>query len=63
MAAIKGDKRENLIRCPSNFKAQVEYENIDLTADKVKQCDAVKKAMDSASFKISHLSLQIRLSS
>ena len=29
-----GDKRENLIRCLSNFKAQIEYQNIDFTADK-----------------------------
>ena len=36
-----------------NFKAQIEYDNIDFTADKVKQYDAVKKAinlMNSASF-------------
>ena len=48
-----GDKRENHMRCFSNFKAQIEYENIDFTADKVKQYDAVKKAMNSASVKIS----------
>ena len=48
----KCDKGENLIRCLSNFKAQKEYENIDFTADEVKQYDAVKKAMNSARVKI-----------
>ena len=49
----EGDKRENRIHCLSNFKAQIEYENIDFTADKVKQYDAVRKAMNTASLKIS----------
>ena len=47
----------------SNFKAQIECENIDFNAGKVKQYEAVRKAMNSASLKISSLSLQIRLSS
>ena len=41
----------------------MEYKNIDFTADRVKEYDAVKKAMNLASSKISSLSLQIRLSS
>ena len=41
----KGDKVENLIRCLANYKAQMEYKNIDLKADKVKQYEAVREAM------------------
>ena len=41
----KGDKIENLIRCLGNFKAQMEYKNIDFNADKVKQYEAVREAM------------------
>ena len=41
----KGDKIENLIRCLGNFKAQMEYKNIDFNADKVKQYEAVRGAM------------------
>ena len=44
----------------SNFKAQIECENIDFNADKIKQHEAVRKAMNWASLKISSLSLQIR---
>ena len=40
----KGDKIENLIRCLANFKAQMEYKNIDFNADKVKQYEAVREA-------------------
>ena len=58
-----GNKIENRIHCLSNFKAQIECENIDFNADKIKQYEAVRKAMNSASLKISSLSLQIRLSS
>ena len=54
---------ENRIHCLSSFKAQIECENINFSADKVKQYEAVRKAMKSASLKISSLSLQIRLSS
>ena len=49
------------MHCLSNFKAQIECENIDFNADKVKQYEAVRKAMNSASLKISSLSLQILL--
>ena len=59
----ESNKIENRIHCLSNFKAQIEYENIGFNADKVKQYEAVRKAMNSASLKISFLSLQIRLSS
>ena len=55
--------QKNRIHCLSNFKAQIECENIDFNADKIKQYEAVRKAMNSASMKISSLSLQIRLSS
>ena len=41
----------------------MECENIDFNADKIKQYEAVRKVMNSASLKISSLSLQIRLSS
>jgi len=41
----KGDKIENLIRCLANFKAQMEYKNVDFNADKVKQYEAVREAM------------------
>ena len=51
---------ENRIHC---LKAQIECENINFSADKAKQYEAVRKAMNSASLKISSLSLQIRLSS
>ena len=47
----------------SNFKTQIECENIDFNADKVKQYEAVKKALNSARLKISSLSWKIRLSS
>ena len=59
----KGDKLENVITCPSNFKDQMEYKNIDFSADKVKQYEAVREAMNSASLKTSLLSMQVRLSS
>ena len=49
------------MHCLSNFKAQIECENIDFNADKFKQYEAVRKAMNSASWKISSLFLQIRL--
>ena len=48
------------MHCLSNFKAQIEYENIDFNADKIKQHETVRKAMNWASLKISSLSLQIR---
>ena len=38
-------KIENLIHCFANFKAQMEYENIDFNTDKVKQYKAVRAAM------------------
>ena len=41
----KGDKIENLFRCLANFKAEMEYKNIDFKADKVKQYKAVREAM------------------
>ena len=53
-----GNKIENRIHCLSNFKAQIECENINFNADKIKQYEAVRKAMNSASLKISSLSLQ-----
>ena len=55
-----GDNIENLIHCLSHFKVQVEYENKDFNADKVKQYEAFREAMNSASLKISFLSLQVR---
>ena len=55
--------KERILFVVSNFEAQIEYENIDFTAVKVKQYDAVKKAMNSGSLKMSSLSLQISLSS
>ena len=55
-------KIENLIHCFANFKAQMEYENIDFSADKVKQYETVRKAMISASLKIYFISMQIPLS-
>ena len=58
-----GNKIENHIHCLSNFKAQIECENIDFNADKVKQYEAVRKAMNSANLKISSLSFQIHFSS
>ena len=36
-----GNKIENRIPCLSNFKAQIECENVDFNADKVKHCEAV----------------------
>ena len=41
----KGDKIENLIHCLGNYKAQMEYKNIDFNSDKVKQYEAVREAM------------------
>ena len=41
----------------------VECKDIDLTTDKVKQYEAVREAMNSASLKTSLLSMQVRLSS
>ena len=41
----------------------MEYKNIDFSADKVKQYEAVREAMNSASLKTSLLSMQVRLSS
>ena len=46
----EGDKTGNLIRCLASFKAQMEYKNIDFNAAKVKQYEAVREAMNSASF-------------
>ena len=57
----KGHERENVIRCLANFKAQMESKNIDFNADKVKQV-LVREAMNSASLKISFLSMQLNLS-
>ena len=37
----KGDKIENLIRCPANFKTKMPENNTDFNADKVKQYEAV----------------------
>ena len=44
--------KERILFVVSNFEAQIEYENIDFTAVKVKQYDAVKKAMNSGSLKM-----------
>ena len=41
----KGDKTENLIRCLANFKANMEYNNSDFNAGKVKQYETVREAM------------------
>ena len=40
-----GDKIENLIRCLANYKSKMDYQNSDFNADKVKQYEAVRKAM------------------
>ena len=61
-SGIKGDKIENLIHCLANFKAQMAYENVDFSADKVKQYEAVRKAMISAILKIYFISMQTPLS-
>ena len=45
-----------------NFKAQMEYKNIDFSAAIVKQYEAVREAIDSASVKMEFLSMQVRLS-
>ena len=45
------------------FIASLFSKNIEFSTDKVKQYDAVRKAMNLASLKIFYLSLQIRLSS
>ena len=42
-------RKSSRIHCLSNFKAQIECENIDFNADKVKQYEAVRKAINSAS--------------
>ena len=63
MEFLRRDKIENLIHCLFNFKGLIEYENIEINANKVKQYEAVMKDMNSPSLKISSLSLQIRLSS
>ena len=55
----QGNKTENRIHCLSNFKTHIECENIDFNTDKVKQYEAVRKAMNSASLKISSHSLTI----
>ena len=49
-ATSEGDKTGNLIRCLASFKAQMEYKNIDFNVAKVKQYEAVREAMNSASF-------------
>ena len=45
----KDDKIENFIHC---LKVQMEYKNINFDADKVKQCEAVRDAINSANLKI-----------
>ena len=40
-----GDKIANLIQCLATYKSQMEYNNSDFNADKVKQYEAVRKAM------------------
>ena len=39
------DKIENLIHCLGNYKAQMEYKNIDFNTDKVKKYEAVREDM------------------
>ena len=41
---------------------EMEHENIDFNAHKVKQHEAAREAINSANLKISSLSMQIRLS-
>ena len=41
----RDDKIENLIRCLSNYRSQMDYQNIDFNGDKVKQYEAVREAM------------------
>ena len=40
-----GDKTANLIQCLANYKSQMEFSNSDFNADKVKQYEAIRKAM------------------
>ena len=58
----KGDKRENLIIASLISKLRWNIYNINLNADKVKQREAVREAMNSASLKIYFLFLQVHLS-
>ena len=53
----KGDKIKNRIRFLANFKAHMEYKNNDFNAARVKQYEAFREAMNSASLKISSLSI------
>ena len=39
------NKVENLIRCLSNYKSQMEFENSDFDADRVKQYECVRVAL------------------
>ena len=41
----KGDKIENLICCLANYKSKMEWNTIDLNADKVKMYEDVREAM------------------
>ena len=50
----KDDKIENFIHC---LKVQMEYKNINFDADKVKQHEALREAINSLSLKISFLFL------
>ena len=58
----KGDKRKNFIIVSLISKLRWNIYNINLNADQVKQREAVREAMNSASLKIYFLFLQIRLS-
>lgn len=40
-----GDKLSDLIQCLANYKSGMEYKNVDFSADKVKQYEAVRQAM------------------
>lgn len=39
------DKLFDLIQCLANYKSGMEYKNVDFSADKVKQYEAVRQAM------------------
>ena len=58
----KGDKRKNFIIVSLISKFRWNIYNINLNADQVKQREAVREAMNSASLKIYFLFLQVRLS-
>ena len=41
----KGDKVSNQIRCLGNYKSQMEFDNKDFNADKVKQYESIRVSL------------------